>query len=294
MSLARQILWPREFPGKLGRILGTLSGIGLAQDGFHIGLGPTLLLMLDWYDKFVGALLGWADPWIKIIVVWIAGWLNWNIVLYPHWRHIFVLLGLYCFRGAWADYADGNPITAAFRLFLGFIVVVTTSITVGVVPLTQGDLITNFLIAAVPILGIFFNDVILRLWRATFTRVNEARRIKKQTPTWWGYFGKVFFLILGRTIVSLAVVYFGLQIPIIQRIPSPGLAMLALLIVSHALHQLVLGARETKLIQSDGETWRHAFHRSRGTIIGFGILGVFWWVVIVCLIGNAGLQYFGL
>jgi hypothetical protein len=122
----RQLLWPHGPWEKIGRVGAVLSMVGWARAGFHFELGPILLAALEKYEKLVNFLLGWADPYISIALKKIAEWFGWHLHLHPHWRHVFVLIGLYCFRGARADYKEGNLITGTFRLVMGFVIAHTT------------------------------------------------------------------------------------------------------------------------------------------------------------------------
>jgi hypothetical protein len=178
-------------------------------------------------------------------------------------------------------------------MLLGFLVATASSIVAGAVPLTGSTTLSNFVIAAIPLFGICLNDLAVRGWRATFTRAHEAQRLNIPVPTWSGYFNKVAVRILVRTAVFLVLVYGSLLLPSIQRLYSPGLALLGVLVIYLAFDQIRLGAAEAKFLMRSGKGWTEAFLRSRGTMIGAAMFGVVGWVFIF-LLTNAGLGLFGL
>lgn len=144
---------------------------------------------------------------------------------------------------------------------------------------------TNFLVAFIPLFGTTVNDILLRAWRATLSRARESRRVKTITPlTWWQYFRPAFVGIVSRTVVGTAAIAGGLQVPIVWKLKSPGLALLGLLVLGLAVHQLYLGVGDAKRIREEGETQLAAWLRSRGTLIGLGMFRVAFATAIIVLI----------
>lgn len=280
-KLIKQALLPPATSRKIAYASAAVSAISLAYHGFNFGLGPTLLLVIDWYDQGLSIISGWAKPYIESALVWVF---DRPIILEPHWKHIFVLLGLYFFSGVRIEYSDSKGFSATFfvRLLLGFFVALAFSIWIGIVPSARSETLANFAIAAIPLLATSFNDIALRAYRATFTRANEAQRLNQSMPpTWWDYFGVVLRGVLVRTLVGFVIIYGGLQIPLIRQLASPGLALLGLIVVSLALHQIYLGAKELKQLHLDSETWEETALRSRGMLIGLSIFGVLIWACVV-------------
>ncbi len=157
----------------------------------------------------------WIKPYIENAIEWI---LAWRINLYPHWKHIFVLLSLYFFSGARTEFVVHHYFTAIFRLLLGFCIASAVAIGIGILPLTRLDVGANFLIAAIPLFGTSINDIALRAWRATFTRAKELARRHEIAQSWWKYFRPAFIGVLIRTGAALVVICGALQISAISTI----------------------------------------------------------------------------
>jgi hypothetical protein len=277
LSVLRQGIWPKGRCASLAVWLSVASVISLIRHGFGLSLGTILQFLVDNYEWLVAFAVSPVEPYIRSFVSWIAYKLDWKILLHPHWRHILVLLNLYFIRGAMADRKDQSPV-AGFRLFLGLVVGSVTSIAVGAIPLAEKAFATNFLVAFIPLAATSLNDIALRAWRATFSRQYESQRVNAPTSTWWVYFRPAFFGILKRTVVGVVAIVVLLQVPIIWQLKSPGLAVLGLLMLGLAAHQLYLGVGDAKRIRVDNEPLLEAWLRSRGTLIGLGMFTVALWV----------------
>jgi hypothetical protein len=94
----KQSMWPTGFSGKLGRILGAFSILRLIEVGFTSGFGSLLGLLLGYYEKLLGWLVWPVEPFIKARLAQLHQYIGWPEAVYAHWRHVFVLLGLYFFR----------------------------------------------------------------------------------------------------------------------------------------------------------------------------------------------------
>jgi len=276
-DILRQIVWPRGTGAVLGPLVSAASVVSLIHYGFGLRLDSILVIFLNSYDRIVGLVLSWLEPSLKALLSWVAYRLDWDFVLYRHWRHVFVLLNLYFLGGARADFKDNSPV-AWFRLCLGLSLGFAISVVVGVVPLAQKDLTTQFLVAFIPFFATSLNDIALRAWRATFSRVRESVRVKQPAMTWWQYFRPAFVGVLNRTVVAIVFILVGLRFPIVSELQSPGLALLGVLVLALAVQQLYLGLGDAKRIREEGETNLAAWMRSRGTLIGLRIFSVAFWV----------------
>jgi hypothetical protein len=283
----RMLILPTNLRGWSGNALSVLAVIAVVDYGFDFGLDATLLLLIKCYDKVLSLALDWLKPYITSFLACIG----WPITLYPHWKHIFVLLGLYFFNGARveiAEWLDGRRSSPAVRLLLGLFVAFAAGIIAGTFAPAQSSLIGNFLIAAVPFFGTSINDWVLLTWRATYTRVYESGRIGEPVPTWWGYFERRAGGVLCRTFAGLFLIIAGLEVLPLKQLPSPGLAMLGLMVVFLAAFQIFLGGRELRKIHKPGETWMETILRSRGMMIGITMFRVLIWTsgAVVCSVGK--------
>src|SRR5262245_15945451 len=102
-------------------ILGMLSIVTLIRHGFNYGFGPALHLVLEYYEKIMGVLFGWAEPYITARLAALRDLMGWELVLYPHWKHIFLLMMIYFsarLRSAWSV---GERLIAPFMWAFGFV-----------------------------------------------------------------------------------------------------------------------------------------------------------------------------
>jgi hypothetical protein len=273
--------------------MGALSVAKLVQHGLNYGLGPTLQVIANYYETFTRVMLGWAEPCIREQFVALSGYLSWPLHLYPHWKHIFVLMGLYFFRAAGNAFRAGYRGTALFRALWGLLVAVTASVIAGTVPLSQNDMWANTLVAAVPIIGVTLHDVGYAAWSATTYRKKRSKLFHTPVPTWWAYFRAGVFFALGRAAIGLAALWIGLQLPFIQRLPSPGLAMLGILIIGLGVYWLSLAASQVRSIRKKDETLFAALNRLAAWRHGSAILVTFLGAALFFVL-NAGLGLIGL
>lgn len=233
----------------LGALLGTLSVVKLAQHAFEAGLGPALRIVAGYYENLVRALLGWAEPCIKEQLARMGEYLGWNLHLYPHWRHIFVLLGIYVFRDVASAFGFPYRGTAYFRLVFGPPLALAASIGAGSVP-PQSGVWWNFFEAALPILALALYELGYWAWAATTFRKTHARLRRMVVPTWWAYFRTGLYYASRNTAVAMILLLAGLQIPFVGALPDPGLAMLGFLIVLYAAHMILVAVREVKTLSA--------------------------------------------
>jgi hypothetical protein len=98
-----------------------------------------------------------------------------------------------------------------------------------------------------------------------------------------------FIWVFQRTAVAVLIIAIGLQIPVIRRLPSPGVDLLTLLIFALAIYWLWRGIRNIELVRQVGEPWPDALWRTGYAHIGAAMLGVFFWISVFVLL-NAGLR----
>jgi hypothetical protein len=287
-------LWPRSFGAWFGLILGSFSVAKLFQLGFEHGFGLTLTLLLDYYEDLMRVLIAsWSEPLIAEALAGLRRWFAWDLHLYPHWKHIFLLLGIYFSRAAGNTFRLGLPVSGTVHLLWGFVVALVCSVVAGTVTLSQHDALANFLIGAIPISGIAVFNVGENAWRATWLREHEALITHKEAGTWRGFFTRELLVILGQTAIGIALLLIGLQLPAMRDLSSPGLGVLGTLILLIALYGTLLGALGANGIREAGETWPSAFWRTTGANVGTAMLGVFFWFSVL-VAANAGLRLYNL
>ncbi|MEA2976203.1 MAG: hypothetical protein QOF19_1723 [Alphaproteobacteria bacterium] len=278
-TLAKKAALPPDGWATVGTAVSVLSFIYFVHNGFNIGIGPTLSILIGYYDQIVSFFLGSLKPYIEIAL----RSLGWPITLHPHWKHIFVLLALYFLSGfkvELAEYRAGRTSSPIFRLLLGLSITSITSVTVGAIPLTRTGHPTNFLAAAIPLFLVSVNDFLLRAWRGLFARQYETQRVGSSAQTWWEYVRPAARGIGIRMLIGLVVI-FGLLFLFAGQIASPGLACLAVIVIYLAIYQLYLGVVELSSLRQANETTAAASLRSRGLMIGFTIFRVVLWSALL-------------
>lgn len=276
----------------LGIVAGALSVVSLTRLALRAGLGPTALLMFEFYENLMRAAFGWAEPTIRELLSSIRVYLPWELQLYPHWKHTFVLIGIYFFREALTLYRGGFAARAMFLGSYGFIVAVVTSVAAGTIDPTHGDVSAHFLIACIPILGVLAYDLGDGFVSATLFRNRIAQELNHTPETWSHYFNERLFNASRRALLGLILLVAALQVPLVRQLPSPGLVILGLLIVVLALDRLRVGAVNANDIRTDEEAWLSAFWRAGNTKLGLTMLGVFAGAALFFLF-NAGLGPYG-
>lgn len=249
--IIKEVVWPQGIFSKLGRVVGALSALALIQYGFEFGFAATVRVLMAYYDNLVSALLGWTQPYVVRLLVWVNAYFDWNLQLFPHWKHIFVLLSIYFFRSAAVNYSYGYPATATFGLIWGVIVALASSVAAGVVPFIGADKLSSLMVASIPIAGIFVFDLLKQVWNATFIRTRAAMIYQREKWTWWEFFRPNLYLVICQTLASFVLVWAVVQIPWVQGLSSPSLIALGLLIVALACYRIGIGAYEVKELRKE-------------------------------------------
>lgn len=265
----------------LGLIFGTLSVVMLIKHGFNYGFVAPLQMVIEFYQQATQVLFGWAEPWIRLQLAAWRDWIGFDLQLHPHWRDVFVLLFIYFGADARTSYAFGNKGSMWFRIILGFVVAAIAAILSGAIPVEPQNPSHGFAIAAVAIVGMGIFDIFECAW--------QARWFREEVESWWAAFNKRAVELVARLTLGLALGFVGLQVPIIQGLANPGLALLGLFVITTALWWIVWGARHANKSRAAGEGWVSGFLRRGGTRVGIAMLGSFIGAALFLLI-NAGLK----
>lgn len=287
-------LWPRSPFSWFGLILGALSVLALIQYGFDYGFGPTFKLLLTYYENLTHAVIGWwAEPIIKVWLADASNYFGINLELYPHWKHVFILMGVYFFRDVSNSYQAGDRANAFFYLICGLILSITAAVGAGTVPASENNVTSNFLIAIAPISSMLLFDLISTIWRAVWRDESYTQLTPPNSKKRWDYFRVPFFHIVGRYVVAFTILSFSLQIPEIYSLENAGLFMLGVLIVVLSFYWIVLGMMHASFNSDPDASWWDTFRQSGSTGLGLSMLGVFFSALLFLTL-NAGLQLYGL
>lgn len=271
----------------LSRLFGTASVVILLKHGLDVGFGPALSLVFDYYGIVIEFVLGWAEPYLKEAIAFFRHLLGIDIDLYPHWKHVFVLMGIYFWSSARTSFAANRPVGGVFDTIWGLIVALAASLASGIVFFdTVANISTaNFLIAAIPVVGVTIFDIGGYAWSATFDR--------ERGITWSEAFVHWIFYAFARLAAALLVLTIGFQLPFVRDLPIPGLVLLTLLVVLAAFYWIGRGAWDADAMRGDEDTWWYAFTHAGTTFRGLLMLEVMIGAVGMFLL-NAGLNLVGL
>lgn len=264
----------------------------LAKHGFDMGsfVAP-LQVMLDWYQAFLHLLFGWAEPYLHAALVWAFAWTDWKLQLYPQWRDVFVLLGIYLIkdktlhmlirglqvRVALSSFSGALWVaTTAMRLLPCLLIALASSVVAGAIPLSSADPTANIAVAAAVIVGVALTHFVYYLG-IPFKYLYKADKYHEKDEYvdriylplmgattsleegWIRFTARSAFQALTMVALGLAIVAMSMQVPWIQQQQSPILVIFALIVVTRALFWLVQAhwyrwhERDTHWIDSDGK-----------------------------------------
>ena len=275
--------------------MAALSITALVQYGFDFGFGPTLSLVLDYYDRLISIPAGWVEPHAQRVLVWINSRVDWELQLYPHWKHVVVLMFVYFSRVAQNDFVINRPVSGVIGYMWGLIVATASGVGAGTVSPATGDIGANFIIVAIPISGYFVYWVGAVILAANTSRIQGARLHNVRLQTWWEFFSATLKNVAIETSIALVLVVGALQVRQIRNMPGPGVTLLGGLVIILAFYLLWSAKSNAALaypkmhIHRKGEKY-WLLGRSK---IGAAILGLFFWLGVF-LASNAGLGLWGL
>lgn len=268
---------------KLGYVLAIFSFISLAKHGFDLGsfVAP-LRAAIEWYESFTHFVFGWAEPYLNDLLRNALSWTSWHVQVYPHWKHVFILMWLYFAADAKVWSFDRRR--AVFLFGSGGFLAFVTSLAAGCVPLNNTP--SNAIMAACAVGGTFLYG----LGNAAFS----ARcRPPWSSSTYWQHFRYVARQPLLFALVGVTVIVIATQLSVVKNLPSSGLAVLFLLIIALALYYVFRGMWISTYNRHGDETWWVRFRRDQSAHLGFLMLKVIGGAVIFIL-ANGGLKLAGL
>jgi hypothetical protein len=265
------------------RVLGIIAGVFsltiLAWKGFHFSFGPFLLGVLEFYENQAREFFNLFEPFIKEQLANLQAFFGWDLQLYPHWKHAFVLMWLYFGTFARATWAAGLRSLAAIVLLWGGFIAFVAGVLSGAVALDSTT--SNMVMAFWPIAGVVVFALGWGALSATFDRAGGY--------TWLEHFWSVTlrypvrFALFGA--LTLGVGTQADKIPFVQTLPSPGLALLFALLVVLVLDSLWDGAGARR--GAGGTRWQK-FLNDPNTRLGLDMLSVIGLASFVVLLGMAG------
>lgn len=297
-----KVLWPRGPYTWLGLILAVLSASAIVRFAIQHGFGPTCTLVLDYHERLASVLIAsWSEPTIRDTLEALRRDFDWaDVHLYPHWKHVFVLMGVYLFRHATVTLSEGLWVQGTIQILWATIVAVISSVLVGTVDLQYRDPSSQLLVGVVPIVGIFAYEVLVRALTATANRGEQVRGrvILTDRETWWSYFAYQVSVDFGRAIILSMVIGAVALVSHSDGLPVPGLIGLSVAVVLLAINWLREGAIVASRWRESGEewgrgSWVEVFVQVPHAKLGLAMLRIVFWTGVFVL-ANAGLRLYGL
>ena len=261
----------------LGFLISLFSTLRLIRLGFTVSFVEPFRVMLDWYQATLELLLGWADPLLKQFLKSMRAWLPIDLPIYPHWKHIFVLMWLYVAGDFKQYWVRGRTISGPVVLLLGGIVSLVASVASATVPLDSPSMLpVIFLWGHLPFTKPSMpSRVLLSIAGAAKAGGRPAR-----------YYLLNFAFVdaaIGGIIVAVGWVLRSFQMP------PPNLVLLMAFVIAMALRNVALGASVAQLTRREGGTWTGRYMKSATGRLGVMILKVAAAAVVVVAF-NAGLS----
>ena len=272
----------------LAILLGAISCANLAWKGFGFQIGPLLTSLLDSWDQLLADTLGLAASTLikglNDLAVYL-GW-NWHLILYDHWRHVYVVLNLYFVRDA-AQFGDLNLKQNMWTSYIaGFVVAAMSALCAGLLNASTTRYGDNLAIGAIPVIGFFMYAVVMAFAAARWNRAFFDRLAGRTEPQpFWQFFGHRIFLAARRATIGLVILAIGLLLVDVQ---SPAILMLAilwLLLAAEWLRRGWLQARDQ--VRSGEMRWRTALLRTGNINLGLDMFATIGLAITLLALGAA-------
>ena len=270
----------------LGTILSALSIIVLIDHAFKFGIISTLHVIVDFYEALTKVLFGWSEPYIRSALATLGSIIHVHVKLYPHWKHVFVLLELYFGSHVRSVRAERGLRATAFNVMFGLSLALCAGVMSGTIDYT--DAASSMFIAVYPVAAVSLYGLA--------TSLRAAIYFHKKNETWLhalGVFGRhAIRIFLGGSIIVLVGFVVARLNP--NALPKQsGLVVLLMLIILLAIYRISVGAWYANNDRAPNQGWWERFHHT-----GYGTVGIFMLLSMSVAIGfvlcNAGLGLVGL
>jgi hypothetical protein len=226
-------------------------------------------LLFESWNRFLEELFTSIIP-LKFVLEWllsqIAHLLTLETIptLYPHWKHVFVLLMAVFGSYAKAMFSDGRRVFGVYGLGVGIFFALLSALVSGAVPLDQEDFTANLIVAAGP--AVLFFLAVYVIWLPIKDEPYESH-------TFAGFLaraGVTFVAITAATVIFM-------QIDSVRSNVHIGLLSLTGFAFVIAFHRIYCGFDSAK--QNGEPIWSQPLTK-RGLYILFAFVGATLFVVL--------------
>lgn len=253
--------------------------------GFGLSFGVTFTSFLNVFEDIVDYITQLAEPFVSIALENVRRLFRFDLQLQEHWKYLFVLLLLYFWREMIITFRNWRVGSGVLLGFMGGTVALVASVAAGSIPLNPDNWTANFLIAAVPITGVFVYEAGTSLWKAT-----TWWRPRKGNITWSQEFSRRLLNEAGsRWIAGLAI---AAGFPVIlqwlgSNVRSPGIASLYIYMTVLAAWWLLVGEKQARERESEpGQTWWSAFRHASTAQVGLAMFNTIVLAILATVVGK--------
>lgn len=293
----------RVLGGIAGGLFAAFSVVKLVEFAIDVGISRTLGYALDYCDRLLTVLFQWAEPLIGRVLAAIGEVFDWRLMLNAHWKHIFVLLGVYFLRDVTATLGVGRPSDAVYLFTWALPIMIVASVGAGAVGIEHAYPGASTLVVAIPVIGVALYDFgkLLRYAESERLRTWVTERYELPEEPRRDYYARKIPMIVGGVLgVGLAAAWLGPSLPRVRGLPDPGLAVLLALIVVLTIRWLGAGAelamrmRKHRVLKGEPagalfETFLYTGAAKLGIAMGHVLVGA-----VALIVSNAGLSLAGL
>jgi hypothetical protein len=235
-----------------GIIAGAISLAILLWKGFHFTFDPDLVQVLQFCDDTMGRAFAVFEPWIRESLEWLGTRFGWQLHLYPHWKHLFVLMWL-CFgsialqqaalvsarfprraqHGLWVQgFQSELALVGVFwSLFASFL----SALTAGTIDLDGAN--ATWLIPLCTLAGYTLTFLAIDAYVATY---NAAQIGDRWTSRFWRLFKDIpQQVLIGSMLIGLSAQ--ANHLAFLGKVPNGGRVVLSTLVMLMALWSLGRG-----------------------------------------------------
>jgi len=276
-------LWPKGALKKFGVLWSVCSVVGLAKHAFDVGLGPTLQVILSYYEAAIGTALSPLQGLIQPTVIWFAGAFDWRVELQPYWTHLFVLLGLYMFNSASVTWRIGRKTFAVFRFALAVPIAAVCGVLGASIP--TGDRIGTFVATSIPVLGLLAYNTASVLWRRIVPPPIskddsglDTREINDEQEMLTALSGaKDFGSLLARHLVAFVMIAIAVLVLPVSNLAAAPVGILSALVLLAIIVNLLLASSFSWRPRHPGDNWLAVIQRTGSGMLAISMLSVMLW-----------------
>jgi hypothetical protein len=227
----------------ISHLLAGMSLFGLV----HSALGATQMSGLVRWS--LEALRGLLDAAFSDFVEWLSQYLSYGIVwllgltpvLEAHWQNIFVLLTLYFFRDSDQFFRIKYVRSGVVSLVWGFFVALCAGVAAGLLPLAQSGFGAYVTMVAIPLAAYVAYAFGATLANAIWYRQAFADYLQAPVEPFFAFLGKRMLWAMQRAFGGFLIALAGFVALMVWPVPSPGLFMVAALVLVLAVYWLYRG-----------------------------------------------------